>query len=165
MSTPNFALPNPASMADGQTIRWNAATGRFDPADLAGAEVLVAVEASGLPFDLPNSGPFGSPVGFQPELGPIAAGDRILVQAWVQLTNGDSENPHGVEAEILFNEGAVLDTLQITLAADESIMFPLQTVITSEVDIANPVLSVGYRTDGAGIDITLGSLIVSRVSA
>jgi len=129
-----------------------------------GIEVLAA-NASELPFDLPNTGEFGTPTGLSVTFGPSVTGDMFVVQVWAETVN-ESLSTQAIQGQITLDAVSVFDSqISHEVAVNANTFAPLQYVVTLLADNPAPVFSAGYRAFGAGVDLTAASISVTKIPA
>jgi hypothetical protein len=120
--TTNFWLPNPADIADGDTLRWDATLGRFTPVAFPSSTGPSAMILAA-PVDV-NDGNFGT-------LFTIAAADIPANNGFfaiLTVTGGESSGP----GNVLQASARVLDD-GVTVVSHEK--FPSQLVLAPDANV------------------------------
>lgn len=117
-----------------------------------------------VPFDIPNAGSFIVPTGMTLTFGQCYAGDVFIIDAWVQVSELGG-NARDVDARVYLDGATLLTTALYEVAANGFLHFPVKYVHTLASDNASPDFAIGYRADGAGPDVTAGSISVTRIRA
>jgi hypothetical protein len=131
--------------------------------DLA-TDTVSVLASNASTFDIPNSGTYGSPTGMSVTFGQCYAGDRFLIDAWAQITEGGG-NAREVTSRLWLDGATLITTQALEVGANGVIHFASKYLHTLASDNADPEFAAAYLADGAGPDVTAGAISVTRIQA